>query len=240
MSDNPEIPSNNASQHDCTDDANLPLPQGDVADDADAPLSLDTLPIVFHMEDDIPLNDEQKCHRVALYQAALSSFLVQAGNSSMMMKEKWEMIRAACVRLHNGETRYAPKRAGYSQIAAWDKKYGIMLVGKEHVLVEHTHTTRKRKKKRRHPAAKGAAIAAKGGEDDSDEEISLPDIDMDCRRRLSHMERLFNDILHEHGNHNRGLTLSHRVAEKWCNISRDWMSIFTKTCPGCIERAPKP
>ena len=195
MSDNPEIPSNNASQHDCTDDANLPLPQSDVADDADAPLSLDTLPIVFHMEDDIPLNDEQKCHRVALYQAALSSFLVQAGNSSMMMKEKWEMIRAACVRLHNGETRYAPKRAGYSQIAAWDKKYRIMLVGEEHVLVKRAPTTQKQKKKRRHPAATREEF----GKDDSNEKVLLPDIDMDCRHRLSYMEQLFNNILHEHG-----------------------------------------
>ncbi len=77
MSDNQGSPSDDASQHDCIVDADVPLPQCDKADDAYAPLSLDALPIDFHMEDDIPLNDKQKCHHVAFYQAALSSFLVQ-------------------------------------------------------------------------------------------------------------------------------------------------------------------
>ena len=87
-------------------------------------------------------------------------------------------------------------------------------MGKEYVLVERAPTTWKWKKKRRHPAS----VTAEDGEDDSGEEVLLPDIDMDHRHHLSYMERLFNDILHEHSNHNRGLTLSHRVAEKWCNI----------------------
>ncbi len=119
MSDNPGSPSNSndASQHDRTDDADLPIPQLVVADVTNAPLPQDALPIDFQIEEDTPLNDEQKRHRVAFYKAALSSFLVQAGNSSMMIKEKWEMICAACVGLHNGEMRYALKRAGYSQIA---------------------------------------------------------------------------------------------------------------------------
>ena len=104
-------------------------------------------------------------------------------------------------------------------------------------------TTRKWKKKRSHPsavAAKGAAIVTEGDEEDSNEEVSLQDIDMDHRHCLSYMEWLFNDILHEHGNHNRGLTLSHRVAEKWCNNSRDWTSIFTKTCPDALGVHPNP
>ena len=173
---------NDDCQRDRTDDNDLPTPRRLDADDADAPLPQDALPIDFQIEEDTPLNEQQKRHQVAFYQAALSSFLVQAGNSSMMMKEKWEMIRAACLRLHNGETRYALKRAGYSQIAAWDKKYGIVLVGEEHVLVERAANTRKRKKKRRHPAAIAAEAtdnASEGGEEDSDEEISLPEIDLE-------------------------------------------------------------
>ena len=95
MSNNLRSPSSDASQHDHTDDADVTLPQCDGADDADALLPLNALPIDFHMEDDILLNDEQKHHCVSFYQAALSSFLVQAGYASMMMKEKWEMTRAA-------------------------------------------------------------------------------------------------------------------------------------------------
>ena len=80
MLDNLGSPSNDASQRDRTDDANAPLPQCDGADDADALLPLNALPIDFHMEDDILLNDEQKHPLFAFYQAALFSFLVQAGN----------------------------------------------------------------------------------------------------------------------------------------------------------------
>ena len=81
-----------------------------------------------------------------------------------------------------------------------------MVVGEEHVLVKRAPTTQKQKKKRRHPAATREEV----GKDDSNEEVLLPDIDMDCRHRLSYMERLFNNILQN----NRGLTLSHRVAER--------------------------
>ena len=66
MSNNLRSPSSDASQHDHTDDADVTLPQCDGADDANwaddtnAPQSLDALPLDFHMEDDIWLNDEQK------------------------------------------------------------------------------------------------------------------------------------------------------------------------------------
>ena len=214
----------------------IPVPLAD--DDLDPP-PLAALPIDFHFEDNIPLTEAQQRHRIAFYQAALSSFLVKGSNSSMMMKEKWEMIRTACLRLHNGETRSALKRAGFIQIAAWDKKYGIVSVGGEHVLVERVSTTRKRKKRRRHPTADGDDEV--GAESSDDEQpLQSPTTDLDRMRRLSYMERLYNDILREHGDHNRGATLSFRVAERWCNISRDWTTIFTKTCPQCIERAPKP
>ena len=100
---------------------------------------------------------------------------MKGSNSSMMMKEKWEMIRTACLRLHNGETRSALKRAGFIQIAAWDKKYGIVSVGGEHVLVERVSTTRKRKKRRRHPTADGEDEV--GAESSDDEQpLQLPTI----------------------------------------------------------------
>jgi hypothetical protein len=100
----------NATGRDGSDDGDLPTVEDNLpipvllADDEDNPQPLAALPIDFHMEDSIPLNDDQKHHQVAFYQAVLSSFLIKGSNSSMMMEEKWEIIRSACLRLHNGET----------------------------------------------------------------------------------------------------------------------------------------
>ena len=191
------------------------------------------------MEDITPLNDEQLRHRIAFYQAALSVFFVQAENGSMMKKEKWEVVRAVCIRLHNDETRSELKREGYSQIAQWDKKYGIVKVGEEIVLVERPTTRGNKKKKWRHHA--NAEEDDNEVDDDLPEPaITLPVVDLDHMHRPSYMERLYHDILREHVDHNRGLTLAHKVAEWWCNVSHDWTNLFCKTCPGCIERAPKP
>ena len=36
------------------------------------------------------------------------------------------------------------------------------------------------------------------------------------------------------------LLLVHKVKDRYCNVSCKWVQIFTRTCPGCIVRAPKP
>ena len=53
------------------------------------------------------------------------------------------------------------------------------------------------------------------------------------------MERLFDDILSEHGDHNKVPTLRKKCAKRFFNISKIWVIIFCRTCPGCIQRAPK-
>ena len=44
-----------------------------------------------------------------------------------MMKEKYSIIKEACLRLHNGETASQLKRAGFGNIHGWSKKFGILL-----------------------------------------------------------------------------------------------------------------
>ena len=55
----------------------IPVP---LADDDQDPPPLAALPIDFHFEDNIPLTEAQQRHRIAFYQAALSSFLVKGSN----------------------------------------------------------------------------------------------------------------------------------------------------------------
>jgi hypothetical protein len=64
--------------------------------------------------------------------------------------------------------------------------------------------------------------------------------DMDHHCHVLFIERLYADILHLHDNNNKSPALLEKVKARYCNVSRDWVQIFTSTCPGCIERAPKP
>ncbi len=62
---------------------------------------------------------------------------------------------------------------------------------------------------------------------------------MDCLCHVSFIEWLYADILLLHADHNKRLALVEKVKVRHCNVSRDW-DIFTRMCPGCIERGPKP
>lgn len=69
-----------------------------------------------------------------------------------------------------------------------------------------------------------AGHADAGGRDASDDGAQHADEDLDIPVPLaaedeSYMEHLFNDILRQHGDHNRGATLSYKVEERWCNFS---------------------
>ena len=77
------------------------------------------LPPDFLMEGDIVLTEEQKCHRLAFYEAALTNFLTKGRNERLMMKDKYSVIKEACLRLHNGETASALKRAGFGNIHSY-------------------------------------------------------------------------------------------------------------------------
>ena len=53
------------------------------------------------------------------------------------------------------------------------------------------------------------------------------------------LERLYADLLHLHEDHNKSNALLKKVKERYCNVAREWVKFFPKTCPGCIERALK-
>ncbi len=73
-----------------------------------------------------------------------------------------------------------------------------------------------------------------GNEDGND-----PTVDMVHLRCATFLERLHADLLHLHEDHNKSNALLKKVKERHCNVTCEWVQIFTKTCPGCIERAPK-
>jgi hypothetical protein len=132
-----------------------------------------------------------------------------------MMKDKYMAIKEACLRLHNGETASSLKRDGYPSIHNLVKKYGILVAGEHCVLVSTEHSS-------------------------SEVDDTNNGTDMDHIRRPTYMERLYDDILQCHTDHKKGVTLHKKVGEKFCNLSRDWTKLFTATCPGCIQDAPKP
>jgi hypothetical protein len=151
---------------------------------------------IFLMEGDIVLTEEQKCHRLAFYEAALTNFLTKGRNERLMMKDKYSVIKEACLRLHNGETASALKRAGFGNIHSWRKKFGILVAGEHKVLVSKESTS----------------SASTSGNNN----------DMDNIRRPTYMERVYNDILKHHADHKKGVTLHKKVGKKFSNISRDW------------------
>ena len=63
--------------------------------------------------------------------------------------------------------------------------------------------------------------------------------DFDHYHKVTYLERLYDDIFSQHHGHNKGQTLKCQCAEKFANISKMWTIIFSKTCPGCIQCAPK-
>ena len=84
----------------------------------------------------LELTEEQQRHRVTFYQAALTAFSMQAANGSMTIREKYVMIHNVCVHVQKGETLRSLKRAGYSQVNAWVKKYAVVVSSESSMLVE--------------------------------------------------------------------------------------------------------
>ena len=63
---------------------------------------------------------------------------------------------------------------------------------------------------------------------------------LDQIRRVITYEKLFDGLMECHiPDHPKGLTLYHRVSNKYCNVPRNACKLFTETCPKCIERIDK-
>ena len=157
------------------------------------------------------LDDNEMRHRAAFYQCALSHITNKADNGGMMNKEKYTQIHTAILRHHLGERLTDIKKDGNPLIYSWVKKYAILDVGETHVLVE------------RPPKP------AEGGE------VAAPD--QDRIRRPTYLERLYEDMLLDHGLHSMCTTFHKRLAAKYSNIAMPWVKMFTATCPGCITKA---
>jgi len=153
-------------------------------------------------------------HELAFYQHALSLSAKQADSGGMMNKEKYNQVRTAMLRYHLGEKLHIIKKDDNPLVYAWAKKYAILLVGDTQVLVEH-------------PKNKTSGAAEWEGGDE----------DQDRIRRPTYLERLYSDMLHEHGLHNMCETFRRRLGEKYSNIAMPWIKLFTGTCPGCIAKA---
>ena len=166
-----------------------------------------------------PLNEEQQRHRHAFYIAAMPVFQNQATNNVMMTAAKYKVIIHAlfCIK-EKGNTAAQLHAEGYTQIYNWVKKFDAIITdeGRAVVLVERPQLGKKKQGKKSQV------------------------LDMDKLRKLTYFERLYADILAQHHDHNKGNSLYKRVCEKYSNVSKTWTLLFTKTCPGCIERAPKP
>ena len=92
-------------------DDNMSINADEPPNEADAPFPTNALPPDFVTEDVFDLTEEQQRHRVMFYQAALTAFSMQASNGSMMMKEKYVMIKEILLRVQNGDTLGALRRA---------------------------------------------------------------------------------------------------------------------------------
>ena len=172
------------------------------------------LPPDFVIEGETQLTPEQTRHRLVFYQHAMTRNAKLNKNAGMMDKEKYDQIHTATLRHHLGEKSYNIKKDNNPLFYAWIKKYAILDVGETHVLVE-------RPKKMNNAAVEGVGA-------------EFPD--QDKLRRPTYMERLYEDMLSEHGLHNMCETFHKRLANKYTNIAMPWVKLFTSTCPGCIAK----
>ena len=98
------------------------------------------------------LTEEQQRHCITFYQAAITAFSVQALNGSMMMKEKYVMIKDVLLRVQNGVTLGSLRRAGYTQVNAWAKKFAVVVSGDSSVLVERMDIPKRKSNLKRRSA----------------------------------------------------------------------------------------
>ena len=116
----------------------------------------------------------------------------------------------ALTRVGGGE-RLASLRHEFPQIHNWNRIYAIVASGDSSILV-----------------ARPRNMVV--------EEI----VDADLVKRITYLERVFSDLLVEHGtDHSKGRTLYTRVCAVISNVPREVCQHFTDTCPRCIERSQR-
>ena len=115
---------------------NRPFNEDEASNEEDAPFPTDTLPPDFVVENVLVLTEEQQRHCVTFYQVALTAFITQASNGSMMMREKYVMIRDVLLQVQQGGTLGALRRAGYLQMNAWAKKFALIVPSESSMVVE--------------------------------------------------------------------------------------------------------
>ena len=208
------------------------------------------LPPDFEMYEVQPLTDEQKRHRIAFYQSALTLFANQGSNNAMMTKDQYQDILYVCHQIQNGTPLNTLRHEGFPSVHFWNKKYAILRegnAGKTYILLERPKQkiVKDRPKKKQRKSKRKRSSKRDSDDDDDEEDVEEnedgndPSVDMDHLRRATFLERLYADLLHLHEDHNKSNALLKKVKERYCNVAREWVQIFTKTCPGCIERAPK-
>ena len=116
----------------------------------------------------------------------------------------------ALTRVGGGE-RLASLRHEFPQIHNWNRIYAIVASGDSSILV-----------------ARPRNMVV--------EEI----VDADLVKRITYLERVFSDLLVEHGtDHSKGRTFYTRVCAVISNVPRELCQHFTDTCPRCIERSQR-
>ena len=117
---------NSPNRHDDTDAS----PDDDNAADNSNPDNIASatendhqLPPDFEMYEVQPLTDEQKRHRIAFYQSALTLFANQGSNNAMMTKDQYQDILYVCHEIQKGTTLNALRHEGFPSVHFWNKKY---------------------------------------------------------------------------------------------------------------------
>ena len=97
------------------------------------------LPPDFEMYEVQPLTDQQKRHRIAFYQSALTLFANQGSNNAMMTKDQYQDILYVCHQIKNGTPLNTLRHEGFPSVHFWNKKYSVLregVGGKTYYLLE--------------------------------------------------------------------------------------------------------
>jgi hypothetical protein len=125
-----------------------------------------------------------------------------------MTKSKFEVIKEALLRNHEGDKSIAELWSEYPQIYKWNKAFAVVINGDSAVVV-----------------ARPPDI------------IGQEAIDINFVKRITYFEHAFSDIRRAHGeDHAKGRILYGPVCEQIDNIGRIFCKMFTDLCPICIQR----
>ena len=156
------------------------------------------------------VEDHVRRHAVAFYNVIIPLFEAAGSTFRLIDRLKYYTIMGALTRVGGGE-RLASLRHELPQIHNWNKIYAIVASGDSSILVARPR-------------------------DMVVEEI----VDADLVKRVTYLERVFSDLLVEHGtDHSKGRTLYTRVCAVISNVPREVCQHFTDTCPRCIERSQR-